>query len=289
MTVRTIVEMFEKMACSMDTDEPAHTPESLGRGNVHGLVSYYDALGVVEEVPIIVPTKTVRIVHGQLTVGGSEVQDKGVQQQREQEQVEQEQIEKVEVMRGDDEVQEEEKKESIHQPSNQDISDLPTAPVSSPPRLTQDYSLPISKIPPPKSREYHLAASSVRKPSSDNVPPVQMFSTISTDRIQPHFVPPPTPISTRIRGPRTSYAAFATKIENSTSRLLDFEKDERWLGQVEAMKCRVEMLKRRNQLALAREVASSPRKNRSMSECSGVSTASTASMSSMDLPELSCQ
>eukprot|EP00644_Phytophthora_capsici_P004713 jgi/Phyca11/546010/estExt2_Genewise1Plus.C_PHYCAscaffold_190505 len=122
----------------------------------------------------------------------------------------------------------------------------------------------MSRIPQPKSREFHLAACSL-------------------------YVPPPTPISARIRAPCTSYAAFVTRIENSSSRLLDFEKDERWLGQVETMKCRVETLKRRNHMNLAREVACTPRKNRSMSECSGVSTASTASMSSMDTPEVSCQ
>ncbi|KAK1943807.1 hypothetical protein P3T76_005203 [Phytophthora citrophthora] len=47
------------------------------------------------------------------------------------------------------------------------------------------------------------------------------------------------------------------------------------------MKGRVETLKRRNHMNLVREVACTPRKNRSMSECSSVST---ASMSSKDTP-----
>ncbi|KAG7390958.1 hypothetical protein PHYPSEUDO_006093 [Phytophthora pseudosyringae] len=274
MTVRSIVEMFEGMAASAGADASAQPLESPGRGNVNGLVTYYDALAVVEETPIILPTKTVRLVRDQPAVSKSELQPKDVEQEEQQQQQEQEQ-------------QEEELLED-RQASNQDTSEVPAAPQSSPPRLEQNYSQPMSKIPQPKSREFHLAACSVRKPSSEGASRSRTTSS-SNDSRQPLFAPPPTPTSARIRAPCTSYAAFVSRIENSASRLLDFEKDERWLGQVETMKGRVEALKRRNYIALAREVASTPRKSRSLSECSGGSTASTASMSSMDTPEVSCQ
>lgn len=280
MTVRSIVKMFESMADSTGADAPAHELESPERGNVHGLITYYDALAVVEETPIILPTKIVRldVVRDQPAMSEAESQQKEVGQE-EQEECQQEE-------QGQEEQAEEdleEEKVHEHEPSNQDTIEVPPAPVSSPPRLVRDFSLPMSKIPPPKSREFHLAACSVRKPTL-----AQRNCSSSTNSIV-LSQPPPTPVSARIRAQGTSYAAFVTRIENSSSRLLDFEKDERWLGQVETMKGRVEELKRRNHLALAKEVARSPRKSRSMSECSGVSTASTASMSSMDMPEISCQ
>ncbi|CEG40745.1 uncharacterized protein PHALS_10929 [Plasmopara halstedii] len=267
------------MAGSMGSDVHDYIPESPRRGNVQGLVTYYDALGVVKEAQITLSTSTVPIVRGEPVVDGSELQEKRSQQQREQGRHEQEQAEEDKLQKA-----EETKDQVINQLSNQDTSDME----SLLPKF-QEYSLPLSRIPPPKSREDHRAASSVCKPSPESAPHVRMSYTVVADITQPLFVPPPTPVSARIRGPRTSYAAFATRIENSSSRLLDFERDVRWLGQVEAMKCRVETLKRRNQIALAKEVASAPRRSRSMSECSGVSTASTASMSSMDLPEINCQ
>ncbi|KAG1704294.1 hypothetical protein DVH05_006302 [Phytophthora capsici] len=283
MTVRSIVEMFESMAASSGDGASTHSLESPERGNVYGLVTYYDALAVVEETTIILPTKTVRI--GQdLAVASAEVELDGVEQTQEpQEQIEEEQQKQVE-----EEKQEQEAEEL--QEDNQDTGEVPSAPVSSPARLERNcLLLPMSRIPQPKSREFHLAACSVRKPRAEDSSRIRTFSSNSDDANQQLYVPPPTPISARIRAPCTSYAAFVTRIENSSSRLLDFEKDERWLGQVETMKCRVETLKRRNHMNLAREVACTPRKNRSMSECSGVSTASTASMSSMDTPEVSCQ
>ncbi|KAK1945657.1 hypothetical protein P3T76_002705 [Phytophthora citrophthora] len=300
MTVRSIVEMFESMAASTDDGASTHSLESPERGNVYGLVTYYDALAVVEETPIILPTKIVRIGRD-LAVVSAEVELESVEQTQEQEQIEQEpqeqeqeqeqeQIEQEPQEQIKEEQQEQvEKKAEEQQEDNQDTSEVPTAPVSSPARLERSFLLPVSKIPQPKSREFHLAACSVRKPCAEDSSRTRTFSSNSNDANQQLYVPPPTPISARIRAPCTSYAAFVTRIENSTSRLLDFEKDERWLGQVETMKGRVETLKRRNHLNLAREVACTPRKNRSMSECSGVSTASTASMSSMDTPEVTCQ
>ncbi|KAG3207193.1 hypothetical protein JG687_00002786 [Phytophthora cactorum] len=286
MTVRSIVQMFESMAASTVADAPAHQLESPERGNVHGLVTYYDALAEVEETPIILPTKTVRLVRAQPAMSASEPQQKDVELE---EQVEHEQEEQGQDEQEQAEEELQEGKMQDQEPSNQEMSEVPAAPVSSPPRLVRDCSLPMSKIPQPKSREFHLAACSVRKPALEGAPRSFMFSPSSNDLSQPVYVPPPTPISARLRAPCTSYAAFVARIENSSSRLLDFEKDERWLGQIETMKGRVEALKQRNQMALAREVASTPRKSRSMSECSGVSTASTASMSSMDTPEISCQ
>ncbi|KAG6611796.1 uncharacterized protein IUM83_14216 [Phytophthora cinnamomi] len=196
--------------------------------------------------------------------------------------------------------QEEEEEEAAEEQEeiddgNQETSEVPavedrsTSAPSSPAKPVRKCSLLMSKIPPPKSREFHLAACSVRKPSSESAPRSRTSSSSSNDATQPLYVPPPTPVSLRVRAPCSSYAAFVSRIENSSSRLLDFEKDERWLDQVESMKGRVEALKRRNHLALAREISSTPRKCRSMSECSGISTASTASMSSMDTPEVSCQ
>ncbi|OWZ07663.1 hypothetical protein PHMEG_00019917 [Phytophthora megakarya] len=270
MTVRSIVEMFESMATSGHADASTHSHESPTRGNVHGLVTYYDALAVVEDPAIIAPTKkTVRIGREEPAVN---------EQPKDVEREEQEQLQ-------EQEEEEEQEQEEESQPSNQDSSEAP----ASQPKVMRNCPLLMSKIPPPKSREFHLAAFSVRKPSTEDASRSRTSSSSSNDASQPLYVPPPTPISARIRAPRTSYAAFVSRIENSSSRLLDFEKDERWLGQVETIKVRVEVLKRRNQLALAREIASTPRKIRSMSECSGVSTASTASMSSMDTPEVSCQ
>ncbi|ETI45218.1 hypothetical protein F442_10033 [Phytophthora nicotianae P10297] len=291
MTVRSIVEMFESMAASTGADAPNHQHESPERGNVHGLVTYYDALAVVEETPIIQPTKVVRIVPAQPAMSEAEPQLKDVGHKGQEEQAQSEQ-EQDEPEQAEEELQEEmvyEQKQEASQPSNQDTSEVPAAPKSSPPRLVRDCSLLVSKLPQPKSREFHLAACSVRKPTLLGAQRSFTSTTSSNAISQPICVPPPTPISSRVRSPCTSYAAFVNRIENSTSRLLDFEKDERWLGQVETMKGRVEELKRRNQIALAKEVASTPRKSRSMSECSGVSTASTASMSSMDTPEISCQ
>ncbi|EGZ17159.1 hypothetical protein PHYSODRAFT_559876 [Phytophthora sojae] len=247
MTVGSIVQMFESLAASAGAEPSAQPLDSPGRGNVYGLVTYYDALAVVEEPRVILPTKTVRLVREQpATEDADEQGEQGEQEQMEEEDEEEEQP-------------------------------------------ARNCSLLMSKIPPPKSREFHLAACSVRKPSSEGAPRSRTSSSCSNDASQPLYVPPPTPVSLRVRAPCTSYAAFVSRIENSSSRLLDFEKDERWLEQVENMKGRVEALKRRNHLALAREVASTPRKCRSMSECSGVSTASTASMSSMDTPEVNCQ
>ena len=111
-------------------------------------------------------------------------------------------------------------------------------------------------------------------------------SRLSSESMPSFCVPPPTPVSVRARAPVASYAAFVARIESSQSRLLDFEKDERWLEKLETMKGRVETLKRRNHIALAKEVASMPRRRRSLSECSGDSTASTASMSSLDTLEV---
>ncbi|GMF09193.1 unnamed protein product [Phytophthora lilii] len=275
MTVRSIVEMFESLAASGGADAPAQSPESPGRGNVYGLVTYYDGLAVVEEPPVILPTKKVRLVRHQPAV--AEPQPKEEQEQEEaQEQEEEEQQ------------QQEDSNQDTSEPQSvaDDCGNVPASPV----KVTRKSLLAVSKIPAPKSREFHLAACSVRKPASeDTASRSRTSSASSNDASQPLYVPPPTPISARIRSPCTSYAAFVARIENSSSRLLDFEKDERWLGQVESMKGRVEALKRRNHMALAREVASTPRKSRSMSECSGVSTASTASMSSMDTPEVSFQ
>ncbi|KAH7484352.1 hypothetical protein PRIC1_003661 [Phytophthora ramorum] len=250
MTVRSIVEMFESMATSAGGDSPARALESPGRGNVCGLVTYYDGLAVVEEPPMPVAAKTVRLVLNQSASNDAEPHLK------------------------------EAKEEEDSHTSNQDVNEA---------LAVSSTSLHLSKIPQPKSREFHLAACSVRKPSVYDASRSRTSSSNSSDNSQPLHMLPPTPVSVRVRAPCTSYAAFVTRIEGSQSRLLDFEKDERWLGQVETMKGRVETLKRRNHIALAREVASTPRKSRSMSECSGVSTASTASLSSIDTPEGNCQ
>jgi len=263
MTVRSIVEMFESLATSAGAaDDDTQSPEASGHGNVHGLVTYYDGLAVVEELPKPVATKVVRLVRSQTAM---EPQPRQEQDQEEEE-------------------------EDSHS-SNQISGEAPAVEsVPSPPlKPARNCSLPMSKIPQPKSREFHLTACSVRKPGPDNAPRSRTSSSSSSDSKEPLYMPPPTPVSVRVRSPCTSYAAFVARIESSQSRLLDFEKDERWIGQVESMRGRVETLKRRNHMALAREVASTPRKSRSMSECSGVSTASTASMSSMDTPEISCQ
>lgn len=266
MTVRSIVEMFESMAAaSVGAGSADHSVESPERGNVYGLVTYYDGLAEAEEPPLIVATKTVRLVWDHPAMSECVPQPKEAEQEQQQ--------------------------QEDSQPSNQDSSEAPavrSAP-SPPSKLVRKYAVPLSKLPQPKSREFHLAACSVRKPISEDASRSLMSSSSSNDAVQPLYVPPPTPVSVRVRASGASYAAFVARIENSQSRLLDFEKDERWLGQIESMKGRVEALKKRNHIALAREVASTPRKTRSMSECSGVSTASTASMSSMDTPEISCQ
>ncbi|KAE8916040.1 hypothetical protein PF005_g18317 [Phytophthora fragariae] len=272
MTVRSIVQMFESLAASANAEPSAHTLESPGHGNVYGLVTYYDALAVVEEPRVVLPTKTVRLVREQPATVDADKQ--GEQDEKEQG------LEEEEVME-EEAVEEQEDTET----GNQEMSEVPAVAA----KPLRNCSLFMSKIPPPKSREFHVAAGSVRKHASDSAPRSRTSSTCSNDASQTLYMPPPTPVSLRVRAPCTSYAAFVSRIENSSSRLLDFEKDERWLEQVEGMKGRVEALKRRNHLALAREVASTPRKSRSMSECSGVSTASTASMSSMDMPEVSCQ
>ncbi|POM61564.1 hypothetical protein PHPALM_29400, partial [Phytophthora palmivora] len=74
MTVRSIVEMFESMATSGNADASNHPHESPGRGNVHGLVTYYDGLAVVEEPAVIVPTKVVRLARDQPAVNEVEPQ-----------------------------------------------------------------------------------------------------------------------------------------------------------------------------------------------------------------------
>ncbi|GMF40904.1 unnamed protein product [Phytophthora fragariaefolia] len=309
MTVRSIVQLFESMAASAGADSASsHALESPGRGNVYGLVTYYDALAVVEEPRVIAPTKTVRLVRGQPATADAEPQpteqeqmEEGEQEQQEQGDAEEEEEEEealeetVEEQQGETvEEQQESVEEQSREASNQDstephvVAERSSAP-SSPVKTARRCSLLMSKIPPPKSREFHLGACSVRKRSTDSAPRSRTSSSSSNDASQPLYAPPPTPVSLRVRAPGTSYAAFVSRIESSSSRLLDFEKDERWLEQVESMKGRVEALKRRNHLALAREVASTPRKCRSMSECSGVSTASTTSMSSMDTPEVSYQ
>lgn len=251
MTVRSIVEMFENLAVSAAADQSAHGPESPGRGNVNGLVTYYDGLAVVEEPRIIVPTKTVVFPSAKAPATSDLVEDSSEEEDE----------------------------------SNQDASEEVAAEECGSAPQVDRISLPVSKIPQPKSREFHLC--SVRKESMTDSKSVRAFSsTASTTSKAPSlYIPPPTPVSSRMRSPCTSYAAFVARIENSQSRLLDFEKDERWIGQVETMKGRVEALKRRSQASFLREVASTPRKCRSMSECSGISTASTASLSSTDTLE----
>ncbi|CAI5737314.1 unnamed protein product [Hyaloperonospora brassicae] len=229
MKVRSIVEQFERMAALASAGASSHSIGSAERGDVQGLVTYYDSLADVEAPSVIGTSKGVRPDRNQRMTDARDSETDEVELERTQEELENSR-----------------------------------APLSAPSRLESN---PVTKIPQPKSREHHLAIYS------------------------PLYVQPPAPVSSRVRGPVASYAAFAARIENSQSRLLEFEKDERWLVQVEAMKGRVEALKRKSHMALAKEVASnaSSRKTRSLSECSGVSTASTASMSSMDMLEVSCE
>ncbi|RLN44915.1 hypothetical protein BBJ29_001832 [Phytophthora kernoviae] len=237
MTVRSIVQMFENMAVSSGTEQSTHPHNSPGRGTVDGLVTYYDGLAVVEETPTPVATKTCSL---RFSVS-QPVMTK---------------TEPVSTQSG---------------PSNQEANEVPIEAdlqcSTEPPKTTWSSALLVSKIPQPKSRQFHLqnlpAPCSVRKESTDS-PKGSCASSASSLAAVPSsvYAPPPTPTISRMHTPGTSYAAFVAKIENSQSRLLDFEKDERWIGQVESMKIRVEVLKRRNHAALAREVASTPRKNR---------------------------
>ncbi|KAG7397030.1 hypothetical protein PHYBOEH_001308 [Phytophthora boehmeriae] len=262
MTVRSIVQMFESMAVSSGTEQSTHPHNSPGRGNVDGLVTYYDGLAVVEETPLPVATKTCSLRFG----------------------VSQPTVTKTEPVPA--------QKESSNQEANEanevlEASIEATLQRSTEPRkIARSSALLVSKIPQPKSREFHQqnlpAPPSVRKIRRDNTKSSIVSPTSLAVPAPLVYAPPPTPTISRTHTPGTSYAAFVARIENSQSRLLDFEKDERWLGQVESMKIRVEVLKRRNQVS---EVASTPRKNRSLSECSAISTASTTSMSSTDTIE----
>ncbi|TDH66789.1 hypothetical protein CCR75_001609 [Bremia lactucae] len=282
MTVRRIVAMFENMAGSTDPDDPAHMLESPGRDNVPKLVTYYDTLRI-ETPSINLLTKTVRFPRGQPVEGDFDEDQSDVLKQLDQDWLAKEQVDKE----SSQSVKELFEREALLDEKHLETNDVPATPASSSTRVLRDTSMFASKIPPPKSRKLRTAL--VRKRSSNSTTRIRTSCYSNSNLHQPLYVPPPTPISTRIRCPRTSFVAFTTRIEKSSSRLLDFEKNERWLGHVETMKSRVETLKRRNQLALAKEVASAPRKSRSLSECSGVSTASTASMSSMDIHDVSGQ
>ncbi|CAI5744899.1 unnamed protein product [Peronospora destructor] len=242
------------MAASASVDLTNLSVKSPEHGNVHGLVTYYDRLAETEEAVVSKPVRRVR--NGSVMIK-CELQLEEVKQEQKKH-------------------KEEEKQQEDSQPS---IQKLRKASAVTTPPSSVVLNL-VSKIPQPKSRELHWRKYVSKDASS---------SRTSSDSMQPFCVPPPTSISVRARAPVASYAAFVARIENSQSRLLDFEKDERWLGKLETMKGRVETLKRRNHIALAKEVASIPRKRRSLSECSGESTASTASMSSMDMLEVMCQ
>ncbi|KAK1943805.1 hypothetical protein P3T76_005201 [Phytophthora citrophthora] len=168
------------MAASTDDGATTHSLESPERGNVYGLVTYYDALAVIEETPIILPTKTVRIGRD-LAVVSADLELESVEQAQEPQEQEQEQVEK--------EAEEQ-------QEDNQDTSEVPTAP--------RNFLLPASKIPQAKSREFHLAACSVRKPSAEDSSRIRTFSSNSNDANQQLYVPPLTPVSAWIRAPYTS-------------------------------------------------------------------------------------
>ncbi|CAI5744530.1 unnamed protein product [Peronospora destructor] len=259
MKVQCIIEMFESMAASASVDLTNFSVKSPEHDNVHGLVTYYDRLAEAEEAVV---SKLVRRVRNESVMIKCELQLEEVKQEQKKH-------------------KEEEKQQEDSQPS---IQKLRKASAVTTPPSSVVLNL-VSKIPQPKSRELHLAVCSRRKYVSKDA----SSSRTSSDSMQSFYVPPPTPISVRARAPVASYAAFVARIENSQSRLLDFEKDERWLEKLETMKGRVEALKRRNHIALAKEVASIPRKRRSLSECSGESTASTVSVSSMDMLEVMCQ
>uniref|UniRef100_M4C0L8 Uncharacterized protein n=1 Tax=Hyaloperonospora arabidopsidis (strain Emoy2) TaxID=559515 RepID=M4C0L8_HYAAE len=277
MTVRSIVEKFERMAAAAIADSANHLVGSAERGNVQGLVTYYDRLADVKVPSVIETAKDMRQERNQHTEDALDEEMKEVEQeQEEQEQEEQEQDE-----------QGQEQQDSKHESSG--VLEVTFAPLSSSSTLVPNFE---SKIREPKSRERHLKIHSVRRSTSKGVSRGRVSPPSSNGGTHAVYVQPPAPVSSRVRAPVASYAAFAARIENSQSRLLEFEKDERWLVQVETMKGRVEALKRKSQLAFAREVvaSSSSRKTRSLSECSSVSTGSTASMSSMDTLEgSSCQ
>ncbi|CAH0490295.1 unnamed protein product [Peronospora farinosa] len=258
MKVQSIIDMFENMTTSTSVNLTNPSVKPLERGNVHGLVTYYDGLAKAEEV--VVSNSTVCRVRNESVVSQCELQLKEVKQEQKKE-----------------EKQQENSQQSIHE------SRKALAVTRPPSSIVLNL---VSKIPQPKSREFHLAACSKRKNVSKDA---SSSRTCSDAMLQSFSVAPPTPVSVRARAPVASYAAFVARIEHSQSRLFDFEKDERWLEKMETMKGRVETLKRRNHIALAKEVASIPRKRRSLSECSGESTASTASMSSMDMLEVMYQ
>uniref|UniRef100_A0AAV1TNY9 Uncharacterized protein n=1 Tax=Peronospora matthiolae TaxID=2874970 RepID=A0AAV1TNY9_9STRA len=251
------------MAAAAIADSAKHSVRSAERGNVQGLVTYYDRLADVKVPSVIGTAKDMRQERNQHTEDALD-----------------ERIEEVE--------QEQEQQDSKHESSG--ALEVTCAPLSSSSMLAPNFE---SKIREPRSRERHLKIHSVRRSTSKGVSRGRMSPPSSDSGTHAVYVQPPTPVSSRVRAPVASYAAFAARIESSQSRLLEFEKDERWLVQVETMKGRVEALKRKSQLAgFAREVvaSSSSRKTRSLSECSSVSTGSTASMSSMDTLEgSSCQ
>ncbi|RLN82926.1 hypothetical protein BBJ28_00000876 [Nothophytophthora sp. Chile5] len=201
--------MFEGMAASTGVSSPTYGDESPGRECVHGLVSYYNGLAVVEDTSMPVSTKT-HVCDGKSTAAALPAPESPtVRKQPEASQ------------------------------SNQELSEAPaavkcsTAPPS-PPKISRSCSLPASKIPPPKPCEYPVhhqsAASSVRKVCIEGFKRTRTSSSNFPTSTPTSYHAPPTPVAARLRSPCTSYAAFAAKIESSQSRLLDFEKDERWEG-----------------------------------------------------------
>ncbi|KAJ8559100.1 hypothetical protein ON010_g8347 [Phytophthora cinnamomi] len=102
---------------------PTRSRSPPGRGNVCGLVTYYDALAVVEEPRVILPTKTVRI--GRQQPATADADEHGEQEQMEEEEQELEQEEQEQQLDEQEEEEEEaaEEQEEIDD-GNQETSEV---------------------------------------------------------------------------------------------------------------------------------------------------------------------